>query len=120
MDTSTAFEDLRAFRRSLHRCFDRRADALFELGNAMLTAALDRGRIDIEALREPLARPPLADERPPIYAVDVNVWARCDAETSPERGFYYHPIALSILHRRRPRVNSLASTLEAPAYARSG
>ena len=38
MDTSTAFEDLRAFRRSLHRCFDRRADALFELGDAMLTA----------------------------------------------------------------------------------
>jgi hypothetical protein len=91
MDTSTAFEDLRAFRRSLHRCFDRRADALFELGDAMLTAALDRGRIDVEALRELLARPPLADERPPIYAVDVSVWARCDAETSPERGFYYHP-----------------------------
>jgi hypothetical protein len=23
--------------------------------------------------------------------VDVSVWARSDAETSPERGFYYHP-----------------------------
>jgi hypothetical protein len=23
--------------------------------------------------------------------VDVSVWPRCDAETSPERGYYYHP-----------------------------
>jgi hypothetical protein len=23
--------------------------------------------------------------------VDVSVWPRCDAETSPQRGFYYHP-----------------------------
>ncbi len=27
----------------------------------------------------------------PVYAVDVSVWDCCDAETSPERGFYYHP-----------------------------
>ena len=27
----------------------------------------------------------------PLYAVDGSVWARCDAETSPERGFYHHP-----------------------------
>ena len=26
-----------------------------------------------------------------MYAVDGSVWARCDAETSPERGFYHHP-----------------------------
>jgi hypothetical protein len=116
MDTSTAFDDLRTFRRSLHRCFDRRADALFELGDAMLTAGvvpspvhlslepahrrswgslyatLERGRIDAEALRTLVVRHPLAGERPPpIYAVDVSVWDRCDAETSPERGFYYHP-----------------------------
>src|SRR5579863_1654492 len=25
------------------------------------------------------------------YAVDASVWPRCDAETSPERGFYHHP-----------------------------
>lgn len=24
------------------------------------------------------------------YAVDANVWPRCDAETSPERGYYPH------------------------------
>jgi DDE superfamily endonuclease len=29
--------------------------------------------------------------RPPVFAVDATVWARCDAECSPGRGFYYHP-----------------------------
>jgi hypothetical protein len=28
---------------------------------------------------------------PAIYAVDVSSWPRCDAESSPERGYYYHP-----------------------------
>ena len=23
--------------------------------------------------------------------MDVSVWPRCDAEASPDRGFYYHP-----------------------------
>ncbi len=115
MDTFTALEDLRTFRRSLHLCFQRRADALFELGDAILTAgavpspvhlslqpahrrgwgslyaALKRGRVDAEALRALVVRHPLAGRQPPIYAVDVSVWPRSDAETSPERGFYYHP-----------------------------
>jgi hypothetical protein len=88
---------------------------LFELGNAVLSAgvvpspvhlnlelshrrgwgslyaALGRGRIDAEALRELLVRHPLVGEgEPPVCAVDVRVWPRCDAESSPERGFYYH------------------------------
>jgi len=42
------------------------------------------------ALRDLVARHPLADGQP-IYAVDVSVWARCDAETSPARGYYDHP-----------------------------
>jgi hypothetical protein len=25
------------------------------------------------------------------YAVYASVWPRCDAETSPERGYYHHP-----------------------------
>ena len=25
------------------------------------------------------------------YAVDASVWPRCDAETSPDRGYYHHP-----------------------------
>ena len=110
---------LRAFRRSFYECFHRRKDALFELTDAILTAdgaapspahlslqashrrgwgslyaALDRGRIDEEALRELLARHPLAGAvvgEPSVYAVDVSVWDRCDAECSPERGYYYHP-----------------------------
>jgi DDE superfamily endonuclease len=56
-----------------------------------LYAALDRGRIDDEALRKLLARHPLAGGGPPVYAVDASVWDRCDAETSPQRGYYYHP-----------------------------
>jgi DDE superfamily endonuclease len=115
MEPLAPLDALRAFRGSLYRCFDRRADALFELGDAVLTAgvvpspvhlslepshrrgwgslyaALDRGRIDEEALRGLLARHPLAGGGPPVYAVDVSVWARCDAESSPQRGYYYPP-----------------------------
>jgi DDE superfamily endonuclease len=109
---------LRVFRNSLYRCFDRRADALFELTDALLTAgpvpspphlslaaihrrrwgslyaALSMGRTDEAGLRDLLSRHSLGDGdlgHPPIYAVDVSVWPRCDAETSPERGYYYHP-----------------------------
>jgi hypothetical protein len=109
---------IRAFRCSFYECFHRRPDALFELADAILVAdgtapspahlslqashrrgwgslyaALDRGRIDEEALRKLLARHPLAgtEGETPVYAVDASVWARCDAETSPERGYYYHP-----------------------------
>lgn len=41
-----------------------------------------------------LARYPMAHDdkdRTPVYAVDVTPWPRCDAEASPERGYYYHP-----------------------------
>jgi hypothetical protein len=108
---------LRAFRRSFYECFCRRRDALFELTDAILTAdgaipspahlslqsshrrgwgslyaALCKGRIDVKALRRLLARHPLVqEEETPVYAVDVSVWDRCDAECSPERGYYYHP-----------------------------
>ncbi len=117
MEPSDALRTLRTFRYSLYECFHRRADALFELTDALLTAdavpspvylsleaphrrgwgslyaALNRGRIDAEALRGLLARDPLAGgaDKHPVYAVDVSVWPRCDAEASPERGFYYHP-----------------------------
>jgi hypothetical protein len=102
---------IRAFRRSFYECFHRRGDALFELADAILTAdgtapstahlslqashrrgwgslyaALERGRIDDEALRKLLARHPLAgaEGEAAVYAVDTSVWDRCDAETSPE------------------------------------
>ena len=109
---SSALDTFRAFRTSLYNCLHRRADALFELTDALLTAeavpspvhlslqpshrrgwgslynALSRGRIDAQALRRLLAHHPLAGSETPVYAVDVSVWDRCDAECSPERGFY--------------------------------
>jgi len=43
-------------------------------------------RADFEALLSRIAQLPLTSGEP-IYAVDSSVWARCDAETSSERGF---------------------------------
>jgi hypothetical protein len=102
------------FRAELHACCTRRADALFELSDALLCAptvpslphlslepvhqrgwgssyaALACGRIDAERLRDLLVRV-LPPSDPPVFAVDVTTWPRCDAECSPERGYYYHP-----------------------------
>jgi DDE superfamily endonuclease len=114
-DPPVALARLQAFRAGLHACCTRRADALVDLADALLSAqgpvvslpqlslepahrrgwgstyaALACGRIDAERLRELLARHPLAGGQP-IYAVDVSTWPRCDAECSPERGLYYHP-----------------------------
>ena len=62
-------------------------------GWGSLYATLAHGTIGADTLRELLARVPLAgaENEPPVYAMDVSVWDRCDAETSPERGFFYHP-----------------------------
>jgi hypothetical protein len=102
-----------AFRRSLHQCLQPWSDTLFELCDAVLCSphrvdsvpalslepefrrghgslykALERGRVDEERLRRLLV-----DHRPaawpPVFALDASTWARCDAETSPERGFHY-------------------------------
>jgi hypothetical protein len=106
--------ELRRLRGEVYDCFDRRADALFDLVDAMCApvavagvaylslapgarrghgagyAALSAGRID-----EGMLADVLAGFRPqgwrPDFAVDTSVWARCDAECSPERGYYYHP-----------------------------
>ena len=105
---------LAAFRGELYRCFTARADALFELADAVLCAdgpvktlvglslapehrrghgalydALNAGRIDVARLRWSLAAMPLPawpDGRIRL-AVDVSNWLRPDAETSPERMF---------------------------------
>jgi hypothetical protein len=114
-DAASALARLHAFRAALHACCTRRADALVDLADALLSAqgpvaslphlslepahrrgwgslyaALACGRIDAERLRDLLAGclPP-AD--PLVFAVDVTTWPRCDAECSPERGLYYHP-----------------------------
>jgi hypothetical protein len=115
MKPSDDLDVLRHFRHALHKCFHRRADALFELTDAILTAgvvpspvhlslqpfhhrgwgslyaALSQGMMDTEALRELVASHSLEEDRAAVYAVDVSVWPRCDAECSPQRGFYYHP-----------------------------
>jgi hypothetical protein len=115
IDPVAADAALIAFRTGLYGSFTRWADALFELSDAVLCSpapissvpalslepafrrshgslykALDRGVIDTERLRDlQVAQRPA--HWPPVFAVDASSWPRCDAETSPERGFYYHP-----------------------------
>jgi hypothetical protein len=103
-----------AFRKGWYSCLERRADALFELTDALLCAdgpvtsfphlslepefrrgwgsgyaALAKGRVEMEVVRDLLVahRPP---DWPLVFAVDASTMERCDAETSPECGFYYH------------------------------
>jgi hypothetical protein len=114
MTTTPALDVLHDFRGAAYACCGRRADALFDLMDALLVsgpvlspahlslapvhrrgwgsvyAALAHGRLARHALCDLVARYPLADGQA-LYAVDVSVWARCDAETSPQRGYYYHP-----------------------------
>jgi len=105
--------ELVEFRSELYSCCTRWGDALFELADAGLCSngpigsvptlslepeftrshgslykALAKGRIDEDRLRHLLvaARP---DDWRLVFAVDASVWDRCDAECSPERGFYY-------------------------------
>jgi hypothetical protein len=105
--------ELIGFRDGFYTCCTRWADALFELTDAALCAAgpvasvpalslepeftrshgslyksLAKGRIDEDRLRRLLVahRP---HDWPLVFAVDASVWDRCDAECSPERGFYY-------------------------------
>jgi hypothetical protein len=105
---------LAVFRRELYRCFTARADALFELADAVLCAegavktlvglslapehrrghgalydAVNCGQVEIGRLRRSLAGLPLpraADGRL-MLAVDVSSWLRPGAATSPERLF---------------------------------
>src|SRR5919198_5695714 len=107
-----AVRELTAFRQEFYDCLSARADAMFELADAVLCAdgpvrsqvelslvgehrrghgslyaALSRGRLDIERLRAALAAAPLpraADGRL-VLAVDITCWLRPDAHTSAER-----------------------------------
>ncbi|PSK80132.1 DDE superfamily endonuclease [Murinocardiopsis flavida] len=105
---------LSRFRTGFYDCLDTRADALFELTDALLCAdgpvtslpeltmtpeyqrghgamydALNTGRLDPRRLRSALTSTPLpraADGRI-VLAVDVSNWLRPDAPTSPQRLF---------------------------------
>ncbi len=107
-----ARRDLSGFRQEMYRCVTARADAVFELVDAVLCAdgpvrslpelsllaehrrghgsvyaALDRGRIDVERLRRALTAVPLpraADGRL-VLAVDITCWLRPEAHTCPQR-----------------------------------
>ena len=105
---------LAAFREELYRCLTARADALFELADAVLCAdgpvktlvglslapehrrghgalydAVNAGRIEVARLRWSLAALPLPrwDDGRIWLAVDVSHWLRPDAAASPERMF---------------------------------
>jgi hypothetical protein len=114
---TSALDELVAFRAAAYAAFGARRDALFEVLDALLTAgpvpspvhlslapvhrrghgslyaALAHGAISAAAVERLLAAGPLplAADAAAVYAVDGSVWPRCDAETSPERGFYHHP-----------------------------
>jgi hypothetical protein len=105
---------LSAFRRTFYECLQRRADALFELCDAVLCAdgpvcslvglsltaehrrghgalydAVNAGRIHIDRLRRELAGLPLPRDGAGriVLGVDVSNWLRPDAATAPQRSF---------------------------------
>jgi hypothetical protein len=109
-----ALGDLAAFRQEFYRCLPLRADALFELTDAVLCAdgpvttlvglslaaehrrghgalydGLDAGRIQVDRLRRSVASLPVPrDAHGRItLGVDVSAWLRPDAATSPDRSF---------------------------------
>ena len=110
---TAGLQQLRDFRDGLYRCLGRRRDALFELVDALLAAevmpslphlslvpthrrgwgsvyaALAAGEVDTERLAELFVAH--RGGGAPVFAVDASTWARCDAECSPGRGFYYSP-----------------------------
>ena len=116
---------LEVFRSELHACFTRRADALFELGDALLCAPavpslphlslepvcqrgwgsvdapLARGRIDTERPQDLLASH-LLDADPPVYAVDVTTWPSCHADCSRSAATPTTPRATPLGSRSSP------------------
>jgi hypothetical protein len=114
-----SWEARRAFRHQVYALFGCRRDALFEILDAVLSAsrietpaletpghlslaptfrrswgslydALNAGSLDLTRL-ERLVASYGGERQTSWYAVDATVWPRCDAETSPQRGYYHHP-----------------------------
>src|SRR5260221_10399135 len=107
-------EALRAFRQQVYPLFGCRRDARFEALDAVLSAptletpaplslapnchrrwgslydALNAGTRDLVRLERLVASYPL-EPQTTWFAVDASVWPWCDAETSPDRGYYHHP-----------------------------
>jgi DDE superfamily endonuclease len=110
----TSLDDLDAFRGAFYDCLTLRADALFELTEAVLCAegpvstlvgltltaehrrghgalydGLGSGRIEVGRLRRSLASLPVPRDKHGriTLAVDISPWLRPDAATSPDRSF---------------------------------
>lgn len=113
-EPDTQFGDLRRFRGAFYDCLTARADAVFELADAVLCSdgpvntlvelclaaqhrrghgalydGLNAGRIDIGRLRRSLTDLNLPRDRDGriVLAVDVSNWLRPDADTSAQRLF---------------------------------
>ena len=109
-----ALGDLSRFRQEFYQCLTARADALFELTDAVLCAdgpvtslvelslavehrrghgalydSVNQGRIDLGRFRNVVARQqiPRCDDGRIVLGIDVSNWLRPDANTSPERLF---------------------------------
>lgn len=109
-----ALGELSWFRQQFYRCVTARADALFELTEAVLCAdgpvtslvelslaaehrrghgalydSLNQGRIDITRFRNVVARQGIPRDKDGriVLAIDVSHWLRPDANTSPDRLF---------------------------------
>jgi hypothetical protein len=63
--------------------------ATLQRGWGSLYEALSAGTMDVTRLETFVASYPL-ESQTTWYAVDASVWPRCDAETSPDRGYYHH------------------------------
>lgn len=111
--TKTATKEIQEFRQQYYACCKSWPDTLFELTDALLYQngsapslphlslapgfsrshgslykGLSKGELDADRFRQLLVanRP---RSWPEVYAIDSSTWMRSDAETSPERGFYY-------------------------------
>ena len=63
-------------------------EAEFTRSHGSLYKALAEGRIAEDRLRRLLVAA-APEHWPLVFALDASTWDRCDAECSPERGFYY-------------------------------
>jgi hypothetical protein len=110
---SESLAPLLFFREQVYQQFQRRADALIEILEALFTLpratapahmmlqphfqrkwgsvydALAAGCINKTGVEDLLAQIPLTDGES-VYAVDASTWIKNDAEASPKRGYYHH------------------------------
>jgi DDE superfamily endonuclease len=114
VDRVAVLGELAGFRQGFYECLTARADALFELAEAVLCAdgpvtslvelslvvehrrghgglygGLNQGRVDIARFRNLVAcqQIPRGDDGRITLAIDISNWLRPDANTSPERLF---------------------------------